>query len=337
MRNDYFALDTVAIYVEDGYNPHFNEHIASTINLISTQLSEHNIQFIYLPIAINDLDYRKIVDYNRPHLNAAFKENSLHEIYVKLKTSLKKPFPGEGLIWKISNYHASEGFEFNQQEDLHTQLKSFISQVEKKKALGDGLSFFTVEEKKYPYCKEYNYTDTPQTDLAYSTEDYKLADDIRQKIYQLKESGSIKLLDDILEEVLDKKPTLSELFITKDYRIFMKDYAMREVVMAPLPKALFFLFLRHPEGILFKELRDYRDELLSIYKNVTTHEDLTRIIKSINAMTDPINNSVNEKCSRIRAAFLEVVADDIATNYYITGCKGEPKKIMLDRSLVQFQ
>jgi len=54
-------------------------------------------------------------------------------------------------------------------------------------------------------------------------------------------------------------------------------------------------------------------------------------------MTDPLNNSINEKCSRIRAAFLEVIADDLAQNYYVTGKRGEPKKIMLDRSLVEFQ
>jgi len=54
-------------------------------------------------------------------------------------------------------------------------------------------------------------------------------------------------------------------------------------------------------------------------------------------MTDPLNNSINEKCSRIRAAFLEVITDDLAKNYYVTGYRGKPKKIVLDRNLVEFQ
>ena len=38
--------------------------------------------------------------------------------------------------------------------------------------------------------------------------------------------------------------------------------------MTPIVKAVYFLFLRHPEGILFKELIDYRDELDMIYRSV---------------------------------------------------------------------
>ena len=107
--------------------------------------------------------------------------------------------------------------------------------------------------------------------------------------------------------------------------------------MPPLAKSLYILFLRHPEGILFKQLIDYHDELLSIYRNIFVHENIDRAKLSIRAMTDPMNNSVNEKCSHIRAAFLEVIADDIAQNYYVTGKRGEPKKVILDPSMVEFQ
>ena len=112
---------------------------------------------------------------------------------------------------------------------------------------------------------------------------------------------------------------------------------MKEIVMSPLPKSLFILFLRHPEGVLFKQLSNYHDELLSIYRNITIRENIDQAIESIKAMTDPLNNSINEKCSRIRAAFLEVIVEDLAKNYYVTGKRGEPKKIILDRTLVEFQ
>ena len=115
------------------------------------------------------------------------------------------------------------------------------------------------------------------------------------------------------------------------------DYEMKEVKMSPLPKALYFLFLNHPEGILFKELTDYRTELMTIYKNISLRENPDEARESIKKMTDPFDNSVNEKCSRIRTAFLRVVAEDIAEKYYITGYRGEEKKILLDRELVIYE
>ena len=58
---------------------------------------------------------------------------------------------------------------------------------------------------------------------------------------------------------------------------------------------------------------------------------------SIRKLTDPLDNSVHEKCSRIREAFLRVVADDIAQNYYITGDRGDDKKVLLDRELLIYE
>lgn len=337
MKNYSSSPETIAIYVEDKPNRYFNDLFSSNFESISRQFYENGIQLIYLPLVLHDRDYLDIVEYNRPFLHAAIEERSLQEIYSGLKNRLRNRFPGEGLIIKtLHNYGFYTGYPLKPDEDLQRQFQDSFSLVEK---LEEKDRFNTPAWKRNlldskPLIPQENL---PLSDQNFSTEAFRIAREIRTKILQLKESGSLRLLDNILEEVLDVKSNLSVLYITNDYRIFLKDYEMKEVVMAPLPKALFLLFLRHPEGILFKELRDYRDELLSIYKNVTTHEDLTRAIESINAMTDPLNNSVNEKCSRIRAAFLQVVADEIAENYYITGLKGEPKQIRIDRTKVIFQ
>ena len=52
-------------------------------------------------------------------------------------------------------------------------------------------------------------------------------------------------------------------------------------------------------------------------------------------IVDSTKNSVNEKCSRIKAAFASQFQDKLACQYYITGRAGEPKRITLDRSLVR--
>ena len=54
------------------------------------------------------------------------------------------------------------------------------------------------------------------------------------------------------------RTTLSRLVITSDFRFLLPDY-QKEVNISPIHKALYMLFLDHPEGIEFKHLRDYRD------------------------------------------------------------------------------
>ena len=110
-----------------------------------------------------------------------------------------------------------------------------------------------------------------------------------------------------------------------------------EVKMEPLIKAVYFLFLKHPEGITFKELTDYREELLEIYKGLKPMGLNKRTIQSIEDVTNPLLNSINEKCARIRAAFINKFDEHLAKNYFVTGERGEAKKISLPRDLVVWE
>ena len=56
---------------------------------------------------------------------------------------------------------------------------------------------------------------------------------------------------------------------------------------------------------------------------------------SIDDIVDSTKNSVNVSCSRIKTAFASKFQDRLASQYYITGRAGEPKRITLDHSLVQ--
>ena len=86
---------------------------------------------------------------------------------------------------------------------------------------------------------------------------------------------------------------------------------------------------------MFSFLPDFREELLNIYnklKGPLYNEKETR--KSVWDVTDPLSNSINEKCSRIRAAFVSQFDERLAKFYYVDGKRGEPKKIALPRELV---
>ena len=158
-----------------------------------------------------------------------------------------------------------------------------------------------------------------------------LLEDMDVRVQKLRNKG---LNEWTFRGLFKTKAQLSRLIITKDYRILLPDYNNIEVKMEPLVKAVYLLFLKHPEGILFKGLTDYREEMLDIYKKLKPMGLNKRTIQSIEDVTNPLLNSINEKCARIRSAFVKEFDESLAKNYFVTGERGEAKKIALPRDFV---
>ena len=135
------------------------------------------------------------------------------------------------------------------------------------------------------------------------------------------------------DDKLKHQVRFSRLTITKEGAVMLTDYN-REIKMEPLTKAVYLLYLKHPEGIAFKELPDYRKELAELYAKIKPLGLNDRVLKSIEDVTNPLLNSINEKCSRIKAAILAEVDASLADQYYITGKGGEKKSVTLPRTLV---
>ena len=172
-----------------------------------------------------------------------------------------------------------------------------------------------------------------------STE-HELISQIKSDIQDLKELGFYELLIKELGRVLFEQDTSkmflpSRLFMDKEFRIYLSDFDNLEVVMTPLPKTLFILFLRHPEGINLKSLIDYKKELLEIYKLLSYRETYFDMVESVNRICNPFEGSINEKLSRIKEAFLKKMSIDTAKYYIITGERGMKKRIEIDRSLIE--
>ena len=85
-----------------------------------------------------------------------------------------------------------------------------------------------------------------------------LLEEVRERIAKLRQRG---IAEHLLEQLIHLDDRLSRLVVTSDYRILLPDYNDMEIKMEPLVKAVYLLFLRHPEGIMFKSLPDYRKEL----------------------------------------------------------------------------
>jgi|GEM_PF-4262875 len=120
-----------------------------------------------------------------------------------------------------------------------------------------------------------------------------------------------------------------------DFRILLPDYDL-EIQMTPLCKTLYLFFLRHPDGVMLKDLVDHRAELMKIYERISNLGDKEKIEDNIDRLVDVVrDNSIHVNCARIKSAFGEKVTDPIARRYYITGRRGQPKRIDLKPGLIQ--
>ena len=186
---------------------------------------------------------------------------------------------------------------------------------------------------------------------VYSPEE--LAERLQDIVAKLKTMGRSDLIlrsigGSTLEELKleTAKRTLSRLVITSDFRFLLPDFGNVEVDLQPVHKAVYLLFLNHSEGIEFKRLAEYRDELRRWYRMTARLMDNEKIEESILHLTNPLDNAINEKCSRIKRAFMEVMDEYHAYYYIISGhsafnAKGSSKMwykrlkvILLPRNLV---
>ena len=150
----------------------------------------------------------------------------------------------------------------------------------------------------------------------------EVSQEVRRLAMQLQQAGRKDLLlhaigVPLLEELRIEaaKGRLSRLVITEDYRFILEDYH-KEVELQPVHKAVYLLFLAHPEGIEFKRLADYREELTRYYMATAKLMDKEKIIEGVDHLVNPLDNAINEKCSRIKKVFLELM-DEYTASYYI--------------------
>lgn len=128
---------------------------------------------------------------------------------------------------------------------------------------------------------------------------------------------------------------LSRLVIDNKKRIFLPDFGNIEIKLRPLEKTLYLFYLNHPEGVGLSFLRGKKEELYEIYGSLSSMGDMIEMKKRIDEMTNITSNSAAEKISKIKAAFVKSIGEELAKHYYIQGGYEEVKKVVLDRELVE--
>lgn len=158
-----------------------------------------------------------------------------------------------------------------------------------------------------------------------------LLNEVKENVRKLKAYG---VEDAEIVAAMNEEELFPQLIVTEDYKVVLASEKPVEVEMEPLVKAIYLLFLSHPEGIIIKCLPDYRKELTNIYLLLRPHGLTDRVKKSIIDVTNPTHNSINEKCTRIRKIFASLLPRSVARYYSISGKRGEAKKIDLVRANV---
>ena len=337
-----------AIYIENEYHPQMNKYLRRwgwwLRRWVFNTYKCGNVDFTYFP-SISKTEQGKLLFYHFPTLPKYLSRKLPSLKTTDLLDYLEDPddarFLKPGFLFyhveredgiSIYNYYPLAGLDnkaLSYKEQIVEILKRHKEEADEDlySGVSRGIGHAGVPCTRYE--KDENYSDNNFE--SFDSQTQAQISLFKKQVEELQKCG---VPMELLEKILHQDEQLSKVVITKKYEILLPDYNNMVIKMEPLVKAVFFLFLKHPEGIIFKHLPDYRQELIDIYKNLRPHGLNERSLQSIEDVTNPLLNSINEKCARIRGAFVVNFDDRLARNYYISGAKAEAKKIVLPRELV---
>lgn len=135
-------------------------------------------------------------------------------------------------------------------------------------------------------------------------------------------------IDKVMPDPLEAEPV--ELYIDRQYTIRTGASDGPALPLRPLVKALFILFLRHPEGILLKQRDQYRQELEEIYAVISPNTAVEEVRARIGRLVNLQDNSFSEKASVLNARLEVLLPPGTAENYKIQGYNGHPRRVPLN-------
>jgi hypothetical protein len=191
-------------------------------------------------------------------------------------------------------------------DDFHEDLEMEAPLVDDEEAIDDALNF---DRKKW-------LDKLSALVLEYVTANHAMPP---QELIDTVISGKLQITDD---------NALSPIVVNGNMEIILPAYNELELRMTPLARAVYILFLCHPEGIVLKNIDSYRDRLLDIYLMVKPGADSNLAKMYIDELTYPGGDSLQQKLSLIKRSINRyLLRGNIASAYYITGQRGKAYKI----------
>lgn len=316
----YMPTSDEYVILDNGKNPLVSKMIMDNIDVIEDLLSKKGRCMFYLPRFLQLLRKKKFEDlptvtrYNCPQAEdnqiKAFNLPTLDVLYAMFGYS-QDDCPYDCMLveaycrtkdWKTLTFRICPIFATNYNE------------------FEDWLENVCIDDR--PQVRFHRADDSPHetADDNFDWEIRRLGEEIFDRVKQLKAKG---LTEYAIKRLVNSFDTpKSRLVVDEEFRIFLPEFNNLEIKLTPAVKTVYFLFLLYPEGIYFKDLTLHKEELEKIYALLNRFENKDKVKEVVGHLTDPLDNSINEKCARIKNAFVSAFRDDIAEDYYIDGARG---------------
>jgi len=342
------------IYFEREQNLDLSLYVRSNCETIKTKFASVGLNFIYFPlIPTTSKKIEELVSYYFPQLN-----------YYQIPDKVGVEFNEKMLSQILTNSQEEIDFILDKNNFIPSQVKAedIVNLIGYQGSIKSGLIFLKnysevigVSDSFYSN-PDYNYqlffeeallyltpekedfalgNFLPTTDLTEQLDDEtkELVKDIENRLAELKDNGQLLFLIPILKEILNKQSekvdfnSISKMEINYQNKIFLP-YFKKEVELSHLTKSVYFLFLKHPEGINLKELGNYKKELLTIYTSVSNQLDYDKMAKSIDDVINLETKAIYTHLSRIKSAFYKIMDASFA-KYYIVSGSGEDERMVI--------
>ena len=311
--------------------PELEQEISTHLESIKSAFASRKYHFFFLPefnSAFNSGKYLQQLEYYSPINGKECTQPEEALSYEEIRNKLHIPDRVDSPCFiRYKKRIGEEAYYFSYYRITEEGILSNVQDYLTKVGSGQLFSISGIEDFR-------QRSEGQPADETFDQDVLSLGLEIRERVNQLKARGLTSLAIRKLIGEIEDNP--SRLVIDKHNKIFLPDYNT-EIKLSPIHKAVFFLFLKHPEGIYFKDLPSYKEELGRIYGSITGREDQDAIDESIDKLTNPFDNSINEKCARIKNAFVSEFREELAQWYFIDGRKGEKKAIKLPRDLVTWE
>lgn len=360
------------VYVETEYNQPLNSFICNNMEYIRKGFLERNYHFVYIPELKNlsdedlacafPLDTASMTDEIRNNIRNITTEQFSH-MFASL---IGMDFSGSkaGLM-SLHRYRGDIGqripdIDCSESHFVYVDLQDCCPD-NIKEAFEEYFKFYATELRPGLFCarprEEYPLDDWQEGESGGHQNDIPdylfyydhqkmlgIAEEIRQRVEILRQGGYIELLlhtlgADLVKQINDSRKTatpLMHLNISDNLRIFIPELDNREMKMPALARALYVFYLRHEEGVEFKFLSEFTEELFSLYRLASNRLDDSRLRATVDSLVNPTENKINECVSRIKTAFLSVMDEYAARNYCLQMRSKEFRREVPEEGKVKF-
>ncbi len=329
------------IFVDDQNSSFLSKEILRNLDRVKSVCEKNGYEFVcytdHFRQQFNEIDLNALY-YKYPFLKSytlTHEEEINEQLYY---ATLTEKYELKGVQLPAILFVTSavqEIFELSDSVPLGDQLNRILKEV------------YTITHTYYSIVQSKNAPTDPtlenkreaEVDASFIMELPFIRNEIYNEIDMLVSSGNKKLMEEVYQFLVKKKynlkiETSSRLKIDSAFKLWLLDYGNLEIVLTPLQKTVYLFFLNHPDGVYLHDLIDFKDEFLQLYKLIGKNTDETDLEARIDDLVDMGSNSINEKCSRIKEAFIKVINPDLAKYYYITGERGQKKGIKLAEEFI---